>query len=86
MKKIIILILSSISIINLLAQEDKDTIHYFEALFPKNGLFIRPDSLPDGVWIAFCETDTTQIGLRLHYRNGEINGESTVNRQHKVHQ
>ena len=59
---------------NVLGQIGPDTIHYFKELFPKNGLFIRPDSLPDGVWIAFCESDTSQIGLKLHYKNGDRNG------------
>jgi uncharacterized protein len=74
--KIFSLLFACISFLNLFGQNTQDTIHYFNELFPKSGLFIRPDSLPDGVWIAFCETNTTQIGLKLHYKNGERNGES----------
>jgi antitoxin component YwqK of YwqJK toxin-antitoxin module len=57
-------------------QSIQDTIHYFSDLFPESGLFLRPDSLSDGVWIAFCETNKSQIGLKLHYKNGYRNGES----------
>jgi len=69
---IALIILSSISF----GQSSQDTVHYFSDLFPKSGLFIRPDSLSDGTWIAFCETNKTQIGLKLHYKNGYRNGES----------
>jgi antitoxin component YwqK of YwqJK toxin-antitoxin module len=65
-------ILSSITF----GQVSQDAVHYFSDLFPKNGLFIRPDSLSDGTWIAFCETNKDQIGLKLHYKNGYLNGES----------
>jgi antitoxin component YwqK of YwqJK toxin-antitoxin module len=57
-------------------QAEQDSIHYFSDLFPENGIFIRPDSLPDGIWIAYCETNKSQIGLKLHYKNGDRNGES----------
>lgn len=57
-------------------QTENETVHYFDGLFPKNGLFIRPDSLPDGVWIAYCETNPSQIGLKLCYKNGKRNGET----------
>ncbi len=57
-------------------QVKQDTVHYFTELFPENGLFRRPDSLPDGVWIAYCETNKNQIGLQIHYKNGERNGSS----------
>lgn len=67
-----LIILSSIA----LGQSEQDTIHYFSDPFPESGLFIRPDSLPDGIWIAYCETNKSQIGLKLHYKNGNRNGES----------
>lgn len=54
----------------------QEPIHYFSELFPEDGLFIRPDSLSDGIWIAFCKTNKNQIGLKLHYKNGNRNGES----------
>ncbi|MEI6816708.1 MAG: toxin-antitoxin system YwqK family antitoxin [Bacteroidota bacterium] len=57
-------------------QNNQDTIHYFSKLYPEDGMFLRPDSLPDGEWIAFCESNKTQIGLKLHYKNGNRNGES----------
>jgi len=57
-------------------QTENEISHYFDKLFPKNGIFIRPDSLPDGIWIAFCETNHSQIGLKLHYKNGKRNGET----------
>jgi hypothetical protein len=65
-----------ISVSSINAQSNLDTIHYFSELFPENGIFIRPDSLPDGLWIAYCETNKSQIGLKLHYKNGNRNGES----------
>jgi antitoxin component YwqK of YwqJK toxin-antitoxin module len=71
-------IFSALTILTLAAygQTNTDTIHYFSDLFPESGLFLRPDSLPDGEWIAYCETNKTQIGLKLHYKNGNRNGES----------
>ncbi|MFN8255677.1 MAG: toxin-antitoxin system YwqK family antitoxin [Bacteroidales bacterium] len=57
-------------------QIENEQIHYFDKLFPKNGIFIRPDSLADGVWIAYCEANATQVGLKLHYKNGKRNGET----------
>jgi hypothetical protein len=73
-----IVIFSALTILTLAAygQTNTDTIHYFSDLFPESGLFLRPDSLPDGEWIAYCETNKTQIGLKLHYKNGNRNGES----------
>ena len=76
MRTFILLILVFISFLNLSGQTRQDTIHYFDNLFPKSGLFIRPDSLQDGTWIAFCETNSNQIGLKLHYKNGKRNGET----------
>jgi antitoxin component YwqK of YwqJK toxin-antitoxin module len=71
-------IFSALTILTLAAygQTNADTIHYFSDLFPESGLFLRPDSLPDGEWIAYCETNKTQIGLKLHYKNSKRNGES----------
>lgn len=75
MKKIIIILLIY-STGTSYGQIIQDTVHYFSKLYPENGFFIRPDSLPDGKWIAFCEANTNQIGLELHYKNGKRNGES----------
>lgn len=71
-------ILLALNLLSCLAfgQSEKDSIHYFSDVFPESGLFIRPDSLPDGIWIAYCETNKSQIGLKLHYKNGNRNGES----------
>lgn len=75
MKRIILILLMCLTWSSY-GQAIQDTIHYFSELFPESGLFIRPNSLPDGEWIAFCETNTNQIGLKLHYKNGKRNGES----------
>jgi len=32
--------------------------------------------LPDGRWIAYCQSNKDQIGLVLHYANGKRNGET----------
>ncbi|MCK3684306.1 toxin-antitoxin system YwqK family antitoxin [Maribellus sp. YY47] len=76
MRTYIVLILSILINLSVSGQTENETVHYFDGLFPKNGLFIRPDSLPDGVWIAYCETNPSQIGLKLHYKNGKRNGET----------
>ena len=60
----------------LYGQNNSDTIHYFSETFPENGSFIRPDSLPDGIWIAYCKTNKDQIGLKITYKNGNRNGET----------
>ena len=52
------------------------TVHYFEKLYPDDGLFLTPNSLPDGKWIAFCSSNKTQIGLIVYYKNGKQEGES----------
>lgn len=75
MRILTIFIITFLSIANLSAQTQQDTIHYFDDLFPKSGLFMKPDSPKNGTWIAFCETNKNQIGLILHYMNGKLNGE-----------
>ena len=76
MRQVILTILTFYSLLNLSGQIRQDSIYYFDDLFPKSGLFIRPDSLQDGTWIAFCETNKNQVGLKLHYKNGKRNGET----------
>jgi len=60
------------------AQITADSVHYFKQLFPESGLFLRPESLPDGKWIAYCAENPTQIGLIIHYKNGKRNGECLI--------
>lgn len=60
------------------AQSVDEKIFYFKELFPESGLFLRPDSLPDGKWIAYCKEKSSQIGLVIHYKNGKRNGECVI--------
>ncbi len=76
MRIVLLLKFSILTSLFLQGQINSETTYYFNQLFPKSGLFIRPDSLPDGIWIAYCETNPEQIGLKLHYRDGKRNGET----------
>ncbi len=76
MRIVIFLTFSILSSLLLQGQTDSEPTYYFDQLFPKSGIFIRPDSLPDGIWIAYCATNKSQIGLKLHYKYGKRNGET----------